>query len=217
MPQLQPFWDARYDLNNQGPYVGKTYADNIWDTAKILGIQVPGIVTLSVSRAKALWVIQFPSVAPRPIDIGWEPLRFTMTVKLWTPHQWAAMQPIMWAMQPINERATQTAAAVKAQRGAAFDVYHPQLAAWSVGSAICERMGPLAGDQVKTLTLQFLEYRKGDTAVKVIQQSRAVVDQYSVNAFRASVAAVNGANTPVNPTHGPQQPPSNAPSLTPTP
>ncbi len=224
MPQLQPFWDPRYNVDDPGPYIGNTYATNVWDRATVFGVDVPGVVSVAVTRSRYLWTIQAPGVAPQPIKAGWEPLRFTMIVKLWTPRQWAAMQPIMWRLQPVNQRADtvviagQTFGTPKPNTtDSSFDVYHPKLAVWSVGSAICERMGDLAGEQVKTLTIQFLEYRRGTSKVAKVPAPIAVVPAYDASQPQQQVSAANGTVTTMTPTQGPQVAPSSSPSLVPVP
>lgn len=238
MPDFVPFWDGDgqgpYTVDRPGPYGGYngktaqygyngTYQTG-WDTAKIKGLQLPGIVTVSPTRARHLWTIQAPGIAPIPIRAGYEPLKFQMTIKVWTPGQWLALQPIMWAMEPVwikaadgTTQAAKDAAKAKEQANAAFDVYHPILATFSVSSCICEVLGPFTGDGPKTLALTFLEYRRGKSSVATTDQS-IVNEKFNAEGLaNQQVKAQNGKVTTVTPTQGPQPPPSQNVSLRPTP
>lgn len=212
MPQLQPFWDADYSVTDPGPYVGPVYSSNPWDTAYVRGMQIPGIVTLNVVRERAIYAIAAPGIVPSNIKIGYNQIRFGMTVKLWTPQQWESFQPIIWALQPIFAKAQKLTEAQKKSRKAAdsaFDVQYPTLAALSVHSCICEKLGPLSPEgQVRTFTMAFLEYRTGNTPVATIDTS--IVDApFNEQQLAASqVRAANGKVTPYTQTHGPQQKPS---------
>lgn len=218
MANFQPFWDDAYTVANPGPYLGALYAANAWDTAKVNGAQVPGLVTCSVARSRHLWVRSVPGIAPSVTAVGYEALHFTMSVKIWTPAQWQKMQAIMSFLQPLTLTKTKRGnLALIPDKAVAFDVFHPNLAAQSVTSAICLKLGPLTGDQVKTLSIEFLEYTSRSQSVQTPTASQPIESQYDPNVPAPSVAAQSGAVTPVNSTHGPQQKPSQAPTLTPTP
>ncbi len=225
MGTLQPFWDNRFDEANPGPYgsledggqpaefgFNGLYAKNKWDSAFIKSVRVPGIVTVDGRRTRHLYTIQKPGISPIVSAIGFEPFEFTMTVKIWTPAHWAKLQEIMAFLMP-----RWLSSGKNAPLPTAFDVYHPYLAALSVHSCICKSIGPLTGDQVKTMAIVLMEYVKGKSAVSKITAS--VVDkQYKADGLaNQQVKAANGKVTPVTPTQGPQQKPSQSVSLRPTP
>lgn len=190
MPQKLPFWDGDdegpYTAARPGPYVGPLYAPNLWDTATIKGVRVPGIVTVSVGRSRHLDVKQMPGAAPWITPIGYEPVKFSMSVRIWTPGQWDVLQDIMLflqslftkslasstagetaaiaALNPIIGAAAAAAAAAATQTRSiqndsldVFDVYHPKLAALGIRSAMCTKNGPLSDGQDRTLSLEFLQ------------------------------------------------------------
>ncbi len=242
MPQFQPFWDPAYSIENPGPYGGLgersfslrggrqvtdfdtpaygyngTFSANPWDSFTAKGFQFPGLCTVAVTRSRSIYVFQQPQAPPTAIKVGWEPLRFTVTVKLWTPKQWEVIQPIIWDLQPIVAKANRP----KPKKGdapfdSAFDVYHPNIAAQSCHSAICEKIGPLTGGQDKTIVFSFLEYTKKGGAVARINEAQ-VADPYNADVLaNQAVRTANGGTVSYTPTQGPQQKPSQSVSLTPT-
>lgn len=212
MPQLQPFWDSAYSVADPGPYVGDTFTANTWDTMRLGGNQVPGKVTVSISIARHLDIKTLPGAQPFVTPIGYEPTRITVSVLLWTPDQWAIMQPIMWAIMPILNRppagAKHTASAQNT-----FDIFHPKIANMGVSSALCTKLGDLSGDQSKTLAIEFLANRRGKSAVFTVQEAQ-VAAPYDAAALAAqSVQPLTGSPTVYSQTQGPQVPPSQNPRL----
>ncbi len=229
--QLAEFWNSNFTARDPGPLgplagtTGKgsapfgfngTYQNNPWDTATIKGTRVPGLVTVTVKRARHLWTIQAPGAAPSPIKAGYEPLKFTMKVKIWTPDQWVKLQPIMWELLPIwikrdlSDKEQKALAKSGEDPNAAFDVYHPLLMAFNVSSCICEDMAMDGEGEVRTLTVQMLEYRRGKSAVATVKKSE-VADNFNAAALRnKETVAANGNVVKNHSTQGPQQKPSQA-------
>jgi len=236
MPQLVPFWNSDVSLDDPGAYSGINelgaapppekgfnglYQENPWDTATIRGIRVPGLVSVTPKRARHLWTIQAAGAAPVPITAGYEPMKFTMKVTIWTPAQWKEIQPIMWKLLPVWVKRL-TAKEIKAlvQSGAdsdaAFDVSHPLLTAFSVSSCICEDMSMDGEGEIKKLTIQMLEYRRGKSAVATFKESE-VHDKFDKDKLSdANYSTADGKAVNVTPTQGPQKKPSRNVSLTPT-
>jgi len=236
MPQLVPFWNSDVSLDDPGAYSGINelgaapppekgfnglYQENPWDTATIRGVRVPGLVSVTPKRARHLWTIQAAGAAPVPITAGYEPMKFTMKVTIWTPAQWKEIQPIMWKLLPVWVKRL-TAKEIKAlvQSGAdsdaAFDVSHPLLTAFSVSSCICEDMSMDGEGEIKKLTIQMLEYRRGKSAVATVNQSE-VHDKFNKDKLsNVNYSTADGKTVNVTPTQGPQKKPSENVSLTPT-
>ncbi len=210
-----PFWDDQYNAFNPGPYRGSTYAPNAWDTGKIKGVQLPGLVSVNASRSRHLDIKQLPGSSPIVTAVGYEPLRFTMSIRIWTPAQWDVLQQIMAFLQTVKLPGLPKGAPAPQS---VFDVYHPALSALSVSSAMCLSLGPITGGQDKTLTIGMLEKRKGTTPVAPAGPSASVAAPYDAAALASqSVSAANGKTTTFTPAQGPVVPPSQGGvTLTPT-
>lgn len=238
MPQLVPFWNSDVSLDDPGALGGISelgaaappetgfnglYQKNPWDAATIRGIRVPGLVSVTAKRARHLWTIQAPGAAPTPIKAGYEPMKFTMKVTIWTPAQWKELQPIMWNLLPVwvkrdlTEKERKSLAKSNEDPNAAFDVSHPLLTAFSVSSCICEDMAMDGEGEIRKLTIQMLEYRRNKSAVATVNQSE-VHDKFNAEKqANAETAAANGKVVKNHSTQGPQQKPSQAGvTLTPT-
>jgi hypothetical protein len=237
MPQLQPFWDDNYNVANPGPYYapgeenGEPFcAPNSWDTALLAGIQAPGIVSVTPARAQDIDIKKAIGAPPVLTLVGYTPLRFAMSILIWTPAQWVRLQQIMWALQPVYQKppASNTIAGIvnaalpatkTRSANAAFDVYHPLLAAHSIAQAVCLRLGPMTGGREKTLAIELLEKRNNKNAVHTIDFSSQVVPSFNQQTLASqNVQGTNGQQTTFTPTQGPQVPPSQGEvTLTPTP
>lgn len=237
MPQLVPFWNSDVSLEDPGalggidqvgaadpPLTGfnAVYQKNPWDTAWIRGVQVPGLVSVTPKRARHLWTIQAAGAPPVPIKAGYEPMKFTMKVTLWTPRQWELIQPIMWQLLPIwvkrelSAKDQKKLAKSSEDPNAAFDVSHPLLTAFSVSSCICEDMAMDGEGEIRKLTIQMLEYRRNKSAVATVNTSE-VHDKFDPDKLaNAETAAANGKVVKNHSTQGPQKKPSENVSLTPT-
>lgn len=215
MPQEVPFWDSAYDVANPGPYVGPTYMVNVWDSGTIAGTVIPGIVSVTIAPARHLDIVTKPGIAPYVNVLGYEPTRFSMQIKIWTPAQWQKLQPIMWRLMPDlpgygKPPQVRNAKGKLSSVSTTFDIFHAKLVNMGVSSATCLKMGDLAGDQVKTLSLEFLANRKGKSAILTIEEA-GVAAPY--NATTLSNQANNPSNGPAGvftPTQGPQQTPSSS-------
>lgn len=232
MPQEQPFWDDRYSVENPGPYrqIGNynaTFMSNAWDTGVIAGAKIPGIVSVTIAPARHLDIKTLPGSSPIVTVLGFEPTRFTMQVKIWTPAQWKVLQPIMWRMfpdlpgygKPPTPKAQRSATPGSDPNGVTntFDLFHPKLSNMGVSSATCLKLGDLAGDQVKTLSIEFLANRRGKSKLQTVAES-VVVAQFNAAALATQATQpLVGRPTIFTPTQGPQLPPSTAGvSLTPS-
>ncbi len=204
LAHIEPFWDDRYTAADPGPYQGELYAPNAWDTGIIAGVQLPGIVSVSAALSRHFDVISAPGTQPQLRIYGYEALRFNVSIKVWTPAQWNLLQVVLSTIQPDS--------------ATAFDIYTPWCATMGIKSAICSKKGPLSGEQVKTLSLELIRWRRGKSAVATTNKSRQRADEYNYSGPATSqVSAANGTVTTMTPTQGPQVAPSSAPSLVPVP
>lgn len=225
-----PFWDYHFDVDYPGPYYapGETDAegngsrgyewipDNPWDTMQVADLRIPGLVMVNAARKRYLYIYQVQGAPPSISLAGYDALRFTVQARIWTPRMWESMQRLAGFLMPkvVPVRANRVAV----EDNQAFDVNHPALAFIGIKSAVCIGLGPISGDQMKTVSFEFLEYRRGRQAVAQVQKSRDVAAAFNANQqANKQVIAESGKVPRVRSTQGPQPKPSSAPSLSRTP
>lgn len=195
----QPFWDEA----SAAAYTGPDYATNPYDTAYVAGLQFPGIVTVAPARARHLDIQALPGQAPTIRLLGFEPTRFPMTCRVWTPSQWTLLQAIMEIIQPFG---------FIGPSKTVFDISHPLLAQWKIRAGVCLKMGPLVGEGPgpRTLQMEWLQRSQEKPGVSTAMAAIAVTPALQASPT-TSIQAANGKTTTFSPTQGPQVPPSQGP------
>lgn len=128
-----PFWDA--------PVSSLFPADRnfpAWDVVKLAGQVLPGLCALTGGRAKRYDVKKskgqnFATLTKQ----GFDPLRFKIVQRIWTPQQLYALGLIMPILEPLFQTTSDPASD-------AVDVYHPALALRRCSSVVIANITLLA-------------------------------------------------------------------------
>lgn len=195
-----PFWDNSSGTAGAivGPGTeGALYASNEWDTCRLQGVHVPGLVRVSIdSKPRRVQnKKQNGADGGTPTFRGLDTAKLTVSVVIWTPDQlslWDSMLPIIFP-NPNKD----------VNKLSAIDISHPATQQRGIKSIIIEDIlgpsdGPVHGS--KLYTLKCVEYlpTKSKSAVKTPTGSVATTD-----AFKQPTATKNSPPAPSKTDFGP--------------
>lgn len=193
-----PFWDP-----DEEGYSAPLYAPNPWDTMKIGGIQVPGIVEVTASAGLA-YEKSKPSGShgARITLTGKDPRPVEVKVYVCTPEQWDALQTLIGRVYSGDRKTAK-----------AYDAEHPKLALYRIKALlVVDVAGPdtgrVAGERVVTLKCE--EYSPVKKSGKSATQTpaAAVRDEFLQTPASANFTASDGTIVDATPATAPQSLPS---------
>lgn len=202
-----PFWDNSADAASNdviGPGAsGPLYVANEWDTAKLQGVHLPGLVQVLVpSKQRRLQnKKQNGTDGATPTFRGLDPAKVTIRVTIWTPDQlalWDALLPVIFP-NPNKD----------VNKLSALDISHPATAQRGIKAIIIEDIdGPNNSSTAvgaKEYTLKCWEYlpAKAKSATKTPTGAVATTD-----AFKQTTATKNAPPAPSSTDFGPTPAPT---------
>jgi hypothetical protein len=120
-----PFWDP-----NPNTAEGPTYALDVWDTAFVGGVQLPGVCSVKGTPTLAFDKKKAGGVDGATITInGYLPGAVDLECLIWTAAQWAVMEEIAPKLWRKPNKKTSI-------KELALSISHPGFALWGISAAV---------------------------------------------------------------------------------
>jgi hypothetical protein len=159
-----PFWDP-FD-GGEGP----DHQESPYDTCKLAGIQVPGLVTVRYTTRQKIEVAKVHGVDGGPTrERGIEAAKVQIAVKIWTRRQWDIFQELLetiWRRPGKGSRLDENDFFGKALRKNGIAIEYPGLPEAGITAIAIESIGSpvIQQDGAGTVDIQALQFIPASTA-----------------------------------------------------